>query len=132
VYLVAAVPVRDAQNTVIGALAAGVSYGQLARALDTAVRVHAGQQPVLWVGLERNGRVLPSGRDRDVPERWLIPASLIGRIPANAAQRLSGANAMTTWTFVENQERGWAGALGAIPQLEGTNVLIFRSEAQQN
>jgi hypothetical protein len=132
VYLVAAVPVRDAQNNIIGSLAAGVSYGPLARAITTAVRVHAGDQPILWVGLQRNGRVLPSGRDRDVPERWLVPASLIGRIPANAAQRLATGNGTMTWTFVEDGQRGWAGALATLPQLEGTNLVLFRSEAQQN
>lgn len=132
VYLVASVPVRDAANVVIGALAAGISYGQLARSVDTAVRMHTGQTPVVWVGLLRNGRVLPSGHDRDVPERWLVPASLISQIPANSATRLATPNAEFSWTFVEGGERGWAGALGVLPQLEGTNVLIFRSEAQQN
>ncbi len=132
VELVAAVPVRDAQNTVIGALAAGISFGQLSRAIDTAVRVHAGQEPVIWVGLQRNGRVLPSGHDRDVPARWLVPASLIALIPPNAGQRVAGgATTPFVWTFVESGERGWAGALASVPQLDGTNMLIFRSEAMQ-
>ena len=131
-YLIATVPVHDAQNNVIGALAAGVSYGQLAHAVTTAVRVHAGQEPVLWIGLERGGRVLPSGRDRDVPERWLVPAALIAQIPPGAATHMSGPNQMTTWTFVEGGQRGWAGALAAVPQLADTRVLIYRSEATQN
>lgn len=132
VELVAAVPVRDVHGAILGALAAGISYGQLARAIDTAVRVHAGQEPVLWVGLQHGGRVLPSGRDRDVPARWLVPASLIGRIPADAAQRINdGTTAPFVWTFIEESERGWAGAIASVPPLEGTRVLIFRSEAMQ-
>jgi hypothetical protein len=132
VYLVAAVPVRDAQNNVIGSLAAGISYGPLARAITTAVRVHSGDQPIIWVGLKRGDRVLPSGHDRDVPERWLVPTSLIGRIPPGAESRLASGNGTTTWNFVEDGQRGWAGALATIPQLEGTSLVLFRSEAQQN
>lgn len=132
VFLVASVPVRDAQNAVIGALAAGISYGQIARSIDTAVRVHSGQQPVIWVGLVRDGRVLPSGHDRDVAERWLIPAPLIAQIPSNAATRLQGPNAQFTWTFIEGGARGWGAAMAVLPQLEGTNLVMYRSEAQQN
>jgi hypothetical protein len=132
VYLVAAVPVRDVSGTILGALAAGISYGQLARSLDTAVRVHSGQEPVLWVGLRRNGRVLPSGHDRDVPERWLIPQPLISAIPRDADARIEAGHGQFVWTFIEGDARGWGGSLAAQPQLQDTTIVIFRSEARQN
>lgn len=130
VYYVAAVPVRGPDGAVVGALAAGISFGQIARSLERAIRTHTGPQPVIWVGLEREGRVLPSGRDRDVPERWLVPQSLVNRIPAGAAARARGG-APVYWEFVEDAQRGWAGALASLPTLEGTNLLLFRSEASQ-
>lgn len=131
VYLVAAVPVRDAQGAVIGALTAGISYGQLARSIERAIRVHTGTEPVLWVGLQRNGRVLPSGNDKDVPPRWLVPQTLIARIPRDHEARLQASGGVYIWTFIEDGQRGWAGALATLSQLENTRVLIFRSEAMQ-
>jgi hypothetical protein len=131
VYLVAAVPVRDAQQNVVGALTSGISYGQLARSVERAIRVHTGTEPVLWVGLRRNDRVLPSGADKDVPPRWLVPQPLVAQIPRDAEARLRAGNGVFTWSFVENGQRGWGAALATLPQLEGTSLLLFRSEAMQ-
>ena len=93
---------------------------------------NAGQEPVLWVGLRHNGRVFPSGRDRDVPERWLVPASLVTQIPPGADQQVESGRGEYVWQFVENGARGWAGGLGRLVQIQETDVLIFRSEASQN
>lgn len=129
VFLVAAVPIRHEGN-VVGALVSGIAFGRLARALDQTVRLNAGQRPVLWVGLLRNGRVLPSGNDADVQERWLIPRSLVQQIPADTPARLERAGGFS-WHFIESGQRGWGAALGRIWQLSDTSIVVFRSEAEQ-
>ena len=127
VYLVSAAPVRDPSVIVEGR---EIYVGPLSRSGEGAVRTAAGPQPVLWVGLRRLGRVMPAAQDRDVPPRWLVPAALVAAIPGNTDSRLTGT-APVTWTFIENGQRGWAGAVATLPELEGASVLIYRSEAEQ-
>jgi hypothetical protein len=127
-FVVAAAPVRNADNSVAGALAAGVSYGHLAHSIERAIRTQIGQRPVIWVGLHHGNRVFPSGADRDVPPAWLVPQSLINQVPADWQARLARGGGQFTWNFVENNVRGWGAALATMPQLDDTRVLIFRSE----
>jgi len=128
VLMVAASPIRAEGGAVVGTLCAGIRYGDLSRALEQAIRARVGTRPVLWVSLVRNGRVLPSGRDRDVPPRWLVPQPLIAQIPRDAAARLTRGNGLFTWNFIEGETRPWGAGMGTLDALEGTNVLIFRSE----
>jgi hypothetical protein len=129
VILMAAVPVKNSSDEVIGAVSAGLTFGALSRMIDTAVRGSIGDA-VFWTGLRRGERVLPSGTDQDVPRRWLVPESLIRVIPAAEASRVAQSGGEHFWPF-EQDGRGWAGAIGALPFLEGTQIVLFRSEASQ-
>jgi hypothetical protein len=129
VMLVAAAPIKNAANEVIGTISAGLTYGAVARMIDSAVRGHVGDA-VFWTGLRYHGRVLPSGTDQDVPRRWLVPASLIREIPAAQAQRIESAGGEHFFPFIQDN-RGWAGVIAALPMIPETQVVLFRSEASQ-
>jgi hypothetical protein len=129
VLLVAAAPVRDGSQSVIGALAAGITFGALARMIDGAVRPGVGSA-VLWTGLRMGTRVLPAGTDQDVPRRWLVPDSLIRVIPAAQANALAGTAGEHVWAFSQDG-RGWGGAVGSLPTIPGAALVLFRSEANQ-
>jgi hypothetical protein len=122
--LLAATPLLDAQNQVIGALGAGVTFGPLSRMIDSATRLTTGDA-VFWTALRYNGRVFPSGTDRDVTARWLLPAVLVRRAPRTP---------VTAPTFVNYIEdgRGWAAAFAPLASIPSTEVLLYRSEARQN
>jgi hypothetical protein len=128
VVLVAAAPVRNAGQEVVGALAAGLTFGALARMIDGAVRPGVGSA-VLWTGLRRGGRVLPSGADQDVPRRWLVPDSLVRAIPSTVGS-LEGGTGVQVWSFTQDG-RGWGGAVAALPTIPGADLVLFRSEASQ-
>lgn len=121
--LMATAPLHDAQNQVIGALAAGVTFGPLARMIDSATRLQVGDA-VFWTGLRHNGRVYPSGRDRDVVARWLLPEVLVHRVPP-------AINGTTFVNYVEDG-RGWGAAYAPLTSIPATDLVLFRSEARQN
>lgn len=129
VMLVAAAPIKNSANEVIGTISAGITYGALARMIDSAVRPHVGDA-VFWTGLRYHGRVLPSGADQDVPRRWLVPAPLIQAIPAEQAQRIEREGGEYFFPFIQDN-RGWAGVIAALPMIPETQVVLFRSEASQ-
>ncbi len=123
VVLMATAPLHDAQNQVVGALAAGITFGQLTRLIDAATRTGVGDA-VFWTGLHSGGRVFPSGRDRDVVARWLVPDILVRRVPATIAS--------TTYLHYVEDGRGWGAAYAPLPTIANTELVLFRSEARQN
>lgn len=129
VLLVAVAPIKNPANEVIGTISAGLTYGAIARMIDSAVRGTVGDA-VFWTGLRWHGRVLPSGTDQDVPRRWLVPASLIREIPAADAQRIERAGGEHFYPFIQDN-RGWAGSIAALSMIPETQVVLFRSEASQ-
>jgi hypothetical protein len=131
VISVAAVPVRDATGKVVGALAAGRSFGRLAVLAKTYIEVETKKDPVIWVGLLRNGRLFPSGDDSDVMEINLIPKPLVDAVPKDIETRTANPGQTATWTFMESA-RGWAGVAANLPELQGTRIVIYRSESSQN
>lgn len=129
VVLVAAAPIKNPANEVVGAIAAGLTYGAIARMIDGATRGSVGGA-VFWTGLRWHGRVLPAGNDQDVPRRWLVPDSLVREIPRADAQRIETSGGEHYWPFIQDN-RGWAGAIIALPMIPETQVVLFRSEASQ-
>lgn len=129
VLLVAVAPIKNPANEVIGTVSAGLTYGSISRMVDATLRGSIGDA-VFWTGLRWRGRVMPSGTDRDVAPRWLVPASLVREIRAADAQRIETAGGEHFWPFVQDN-RGWAGALAALPSMPETQIVLFRSEANQ-
>jgi hypothetical protein len=129
VVLVGAAPVKNPANEVIGVISAGLTYGAVARMIDSAIRPHVGDA-VLWTSLRWNGRILPSGRDRDVPHRWIVPESLVRVVPAADATRVASAGGEHFWPF-QQDGRGWGGAVAALAMIPDTQLVLFRSEASQ-
>lgn len=129
VVLVAAVPLRNAQGEIVGSLAAGITYGTLARMIDGALRGGVGNS-VFWTGIRVGERVLPSTGDRDVVARWLVPPVLIQKIPTAEAQRVASAGGEQYFHFAEGG-RGWGGVVASLPALPNGQLVLFRSEASQ-
>lgn len=129
VLLVAAAPIKNAAGETIGSISAGLTFGVFSRMIDTAVRGQVGGA-VFWTGVRYQDRVLPSGTDQDVAPRWRVPASLIRTIPAADAMRIEQAGGEHFYPF-EQDGRGWAGGIGALPFLPRTLLVLFRSEASQ-
>lgn len=131
VFFAGAVPLRDASGAVVGALVSGMNFTAIAHAVHQAVVNAAGQQPVLWAGLRRQGRVFPSEIDTDVAERWRVPTVLVRAIPADVDARVQSGNGAASWNFIENNQRGWGAVVARLEALEGTQLVLFRSEARQ-
>lgn len=129
VYVLAVAPVRG-ESGVLGALAAGMSFGKLAQAVRGALdqRV-ASERAQVVVGILRGDRLLPSGRDSDVVERFLVPDAIVRLTPANRAARLQQGNGRFSFTFAQNDGRQqWGAAAAAAPPLgSDAAVLVYHT-----
>ncbi len=132
-YLVAAQPTRAAEGQPVnGAFVTAIPYGRLAKAVRETLNLRTAHDGVqLHVGFVRNGRVIPSGRDNDVPQAYLVPDTMVPRVPANAWQRVQGGG-FFTHTFTENQGRmQWGLGVAQVPTLTETAVVVFRAPLRQ-
>jgi hypothetical protein len=133
-YMVSAVPLRaTADGPVVGALVGAMTYGRVAKAIREALNVTTLRDRVqLAVGFWHGGRVVPSGRDNDVPAALLVPDSLLPRIPSNLGARLARGESFT-FTFNENQgAMQWGAAAGPTPTLgPGDGLIVFRAPLRQ-
>jgi hypothetical protein len=135
VFLLAAQPTRAVEGgPVLGALVGAVSLASLARSLrtDLDVRtVHDGVQ--LRVGFLVGDRVVPSGTDNTVQEAYLVPDTLVPRIPRDTWTKLQATAGRFTFTFTENDGRfQWGAAVGTVPALgDRVALVVFRSPLRQ-
>lgn len=134
-YLVAVQPTRAPDNTVNGAVVGAITFGRLAKAVRELLNLRVGREQVqLYVGFVRDGRVIPSGRrDNDVAQAFLVPDSLVPRVPGDLLQRLPAGDGAHTFTFNENDGRlQWGAAAARVPTLgESTALVVFRAPLRQ-
>ncbi len=132
VYLVAAQPTRAAEGGAItGAVVGTITFGRLAKAVRELLNLRVGRERVqLYVGFSYGGRIIPSGtRDNDVTAAYLVPDTLLPRVPRDLDTRLSQGNGATTFTFDENGgQLQWGAAVGRVPTLgPQTSMVVFRA-----
>jgi hypothetical protein len=147
-YLVAAQPTRGplpsapaadgdagaptpAPEGVNGVVVAAINYGRVAKAVRELLNLSTARERVqLYVGLVRAGQVMPSGRNNsDVAAAFLVPDSLVPRVPRDLDARLAQGNGSTTFTFAENNgQLQWGAAAGRVPSLDAeTSLVVFRT-----
>ena len=133
-YVLSAVPLRaTADGPVLGALVGAMTYGRVAKAIREALNVSTLRDQVqLSVGFWHRGRVVPSGRDNDVPAALLVPDSLLPRIPTTLGARLAQGESFT-FHFTENQgAMQWGAAAAPAPTLgPGDGLVVFRAPLRQ-
>jgi hypothetical protein len=132
VYLVAAQPTRAAEGGPInGAVVGTITYGRLAKAVRELLNLRVGRDRVqLYVGFSYDGRVIPSGtRDNDVAAAYLVPDSLLPRVPRDLDAQVTAGHGAATFTFSENDgQMQWGAAAGRVPSLgDRTSLLVFRT-----
>jgi hypothetical protein len=129
-YMVSAVPLRaTADGPVVGALVGAMTYGRVAQAIRQSLNVTTLRERVqLAVGFWHGGRLVPSGRDNDVPASMLVPDALLPRVPANTNARVARGEAFT-FTFSENGgAMQWGAAVAPAPALgAGDGLMVFRA-----
>ncbi len=136
-YLIAAAPIGNGDAgaaTARAAIVGAIPFGRLARAIRSDLELRSVRDDVqLAVGFRVNGRVTPSGNDNDVPMMYLVPDSLIQKIPADADARLASRHGAFTFTFSENQgSRLWGAAVGNVPALgPAVSLVVFRTPLRQ-
>ncbi len=135
VYLVAAQPTRTADGaTVNGAVVGAITFGRLAKAVRELLNLRTARDRVqLYVGFWYDGRVIPSGtRDNDVAAAFLVPDTLVPRVPRDLDAQLARGG-RTTFTFDENGGRmQWGAAAGRVPTLgDRTALVVFRAPLAQ-
>ncbi|MDB4929067.1 MAG: hypothetical protein JWM10_1551, partial [Myxococcaceae bacterium] len=102
-YMMSAVPLRaTAEGPIVGALVGAMTFGRVAQAIRQSLNVSTLRDRVqLAVGFWHGGRLVPSGRDNDVPASMLVPDALLPRVPGNTNARVARGEAFT-FTFSEN------------------------------
>ncbi|MBI5514039.1 MAG: hypothetical protein HY909_09750 [Deltaproteobacteria bacterium] len=135
VFFAAAQPARVAEGApVTGALVGVISLASLARSIRTDLDVRTVSERVqLRVGFLVGDRVVPSGSDNTVPEAYLVPDTLVPRVPRDAWSKLQSLHGRFTFTFTENDGRfQWGAAIGTVPALgERVALVVFRSPLRQ-
>ncbi len=132
VYLVSAQPTRAAEGgAVTGAVVGAITYGRLSKAVRELLNLRtAHDRAQLYVGFWHGGRIIPSGtRDNDVAAAFLVPDSLLPRVPRDLDARLAAGHGSATFTFDENGGRmQWGAAAGRVSALgDDTALVVFRT-----
>lgn len=135
VYYVQVSPARaQADGPVAGAVVGAITFGRLAKSVRELLNLRTVRDRVqISVGLLRNGHVAPSGADNDVTQAFLVPDSLVPRVPADARERLTREHGRFTFTFRENDgQMQWGAAVGEVPPLGAdTALVVFRADLRQ-
>ncbi len=132
VYLVTAHPTRAAEGAPVnGVIVGAITYGRLAKAVRELLNLRTAQDHAqLYVGLWYDGRMIPSGtRDNDVVAAYLVPDSLLPRVPRDLDARVTAGNGSATFQFDENNgQMQWGAAAGRVPSLgDRTSLVVFRT-----
>ena len=133
-YMISAVPLRATEGgAVVGALVGAMTYGRVAQAIRQALNVTTLRERVqLAVGFWHGGRLVPSGRDNDVPAGMLVPDALVPRVPGNTGARVARGEAFL-FNFSENNgAMQWGAAVAPAPALgPGDGLMVFRAPLRQ-
>lgn len=129
-YLVQAIPTRGMPDGAPnGALVGAITLGTMAKSIRQALDLQTARDRVqLSVGFWYHDRIVPSGGDNDVVQSFLVPDSLVRRLPSGTAAKLATGRPFT-FTFDENEGRmQWGAAVGPVPALgPGVGMVIYRA-----
>lgn len=130
-WFVAVVPARDAGGEVTGAVLAAMTFGNVAKAVRTALDMETTRDGVqLSVGILHEGRTYPAGADNDVPGHFLVRAPLVRAVPASFAA--AAGRGAQTFNFTEGARMQWGVASAPAASLgEGAALVVFRAPIRQ-
>jgi hypothetical protein len=114
-----------------GVVVSAITYGRLAKAVRELLNLRTANERVqLYVGLVRGSQVIPSGRNNnEVAAAYLVPDSLVPRVPRDLDARLGRGNEPVTFNFSENNgQLQWGAAAGRVSALDAeTALVVFRT-----